>query len=103
MDFKETGRRIKTARENAGLTQEDLARIIDCTPQHISAIERGLKTPRLDTFVTIANATHVSADRLLCDVLEENTAPADSLSVTLAALPNTLQHRVLKIIEILTD
>lgn len=103
MEFKETGKRIKAARENAGLTQEDLAGIIGCTPQHISAIERGLKTPRLDTFVTIANATHMSTDYLLCDVLEATAAPASILSVTCSALSEDMQQRVLKIIEILTD
>lgn len=102
MDLKAIGRRIKAARENAGLTQEDLAKIIDCTPQHISAMERGLKSPRLDTFVTIANATHVSADYLLSDNLEESTAPANILSLTYSALSTDMQRRVLKIIEIMT-
>ena len=102
MDLKAIGRRIKIARENAGLTQEDLAKVIGCTPQHVSAMERGLKTPRLDTFITIANATHVSADYLLSDNLEENTAPANILSLTCSALSTDMQRRVLKIIEIMT-
>lgn len=53
------------------MTQRDLANAIGCTPQHISAIERGAKTPTLETFVAIAAALRVSADVLLQDVLPD--------------------------------
>ena len=56
MDLKAVGLRIKTAREAKGLTQENLAAIVDLSSTHISVIERGMKTVRLDTFVAIANA-----------------------------------------------
>lgn len=101
MDFKETGRRIKIARENAELTQDDLARAVGCTPQHISAIERGLKTPRLDTFIAIANATHTSADYLLGDLLEQDCELDRRLSLTISSLPAEMQTRVMQIIDIL--
>lgn len=35
----------------------------------MSVIERGVKVPKLDTFVAIANALDVSADTLLIDVV----------------------------------
>lgn len=62
MDMQAIGRRIKIAREEAHITQEELAARIGCTPQHISAIERGVKTPKLETFVTIANTLNVPSD-----------------------------------------
>ena len=49
MDLKAVGLRIKTAREAKGLTQENLAAIVDLSSTHISVIERGMKTVRLDT------------------------------------------------------
>lgn len=49
MDAKAVGQRIKAAREKKGLTQEELAALIDISPTHISVIERGTKIPRLDT------------------------------------------------------
>ena len=55
MDLKAVGLRIKTAREAKGLTQENLAAIVDLSSTHISVIERGMKTVRLDTFVAIAS------------------------------------------------
>lgn len=53
------------------MTQLELACAIGCTPQHISAIERGVKKPTLETFVTIASVLRVPADVLLQDVMPE--------------------------------
>ena len=64
MDLTVIGQRIKLAREAAHLTQEDLAKAVDCTAKHIGAIERGVKTPSLDTFIIIANTIGASADLL---------------------------------------
>lgn len=60
-DYGIIGRRIKTARENKGLTQEKLAEELDVSNAYISKIERG-KTP-------------ISLDRLseLSHVLEQST------------------------------
>lgn len=71
MDTKAVGERIQIAREERCITQQDLANIVGCTPQHISAIERGAKTPTLETFTRIAAALRVPADVLLQDVLPE--------------------------------
>ena len=62
------GERIQIAREERSMTQRELANAIGCTPQHISAIERGAKTPTLETFVAIASTLRVPADVLLQDV-----------------------------------
>ena len=71
MDTKIVGERIQIAREERCMTQAGLAKAVGCTPQHISAIERGAKTPTLETFVDIANALRVPTDVLLQDVLPD--------------------------------
>lgn len=71
MDTKAMGQRIQLAREERCMTQRGLAEAVGCTPQHISAIERGAKTPTLETFVAIANALLVPADVLLQDALPD--------------------------------
>lgn len=91
MDLKVIGRRIKLAREAAHITQEELAYSIGCTPQHIGAIERGIKTPRLETFVTIANTMGTSADLLLQDVLDR---PVDSLAGEISAAVSPLSPKM---------
>lgn len=104
MDMIAVGNRIKEAREQAHLTQEDLAEIIDISPTHMSVIERGAKTPRLDTFVKIVNALKLSSDALLQDVV---TPVSDSivaeLSVRMGSLPPKEQTRILNAIRALTE
>lgn len=70
LDMEAIGDRICFYRRRAKLTQEELATKISCTSQHVSAMERGVKTPKLVTFVAIADALNVPADMLLQDVLE---------------------------------
>ena len=72
MNLQVVGQRIKMAREAKNLSQEDLAEMVDLSPSHISVIERGVKTTKLDTFVAIANALEVSADALLVDVVDHS-------------------------------
>ena len=97
MDLTVIGQRIRVAREAARITQEELGRAVGCTAKHIGAIERGIKTPRLDTFIIIANTVGVSSDYLLQDLLGQ---PVDSLagafSAAAAQLQPELQRRALR-------
>ena len=104
MDQVAIGARIKAARERVHLTQEQLAEIIDISPTHMSVIERGLKTPKLDTFVRIANALGVSTDALLQDVVvPANESILAELSVRIGRLPQKDQERILNAIRALTE
>ena len=53
------GRRVRTARDDAKLTQELLAERIDRSPEAVSNIERGLSLPTLDTLDRIATTLGV--------------------------------------------
>lgn len=104
MNLKTIGPRIKEARENSRITQEKLAAAIGCTTQHISAIERGVKTPRLDTFIAIANVLNVSSDVLLQDVLEQTVDPlASEFTSAVAPLSMETRRRVLKAIRVFSQ
>ena len=104
MDQVAIGARIKAARERVHLTQEQLAEIIDISPTHMSVIERGVKTPKLDTFVRIANALGVSTDALLQDVVvPANERILAELSVRIGRLPQKDQERILNAIRALTE
>ncbi len=99
MDLKAVGLRIKTAREAKGLTQENLAALVDLSPTHISVIERGMKTVRLDKFIAIANALDVSADSLLVDVVTRSVdGLASGLPEAIHKLPPDEQKRLMKAI-----
>ena len=104
MDAKTVGQRIKAAREKKNLTQDELAALVNISTTHMSVIERGVKIPRLDTFVAIANALAVSADALLSDVGEHAArGVASELSSMIAELPQGEKVRVLKVVHALRD
>lgn len=104
MDLCAIGARIKAARERAGYTQEDLAAELDMSPTHISVLERGLKTPKLETLVRIANTLHVSTDMLLQDVATyASDGIASELSMAIAKLPRKEQEKILNAIRALTE
>ena len=69
-DFTTIGARIRTHRIKKELSQEMLGKPAYSSTASISAIERGIKTPRIDTLVFIADALEVSANDLLKDVLK---------------------------------
>ena len=104
MDLCAIGARIKAAREKAGMTQEDLAAALEMSPTHISVIERGVKSPKLETLVNIANTLKVSSDMLLQDVVTYSAdGIASELSVTISKLPKRDQERILNAIRALTE
>ena len=101
---KEVAQKIKEARERAHLTQEDLAEIVDVSPTHMSVIERGVKTPKLDTFVRIIKALNLSADALLMDGADQlNDSIVTELSVRIGRMPQKDQERILNAIRALTE
>lgn len=104
MNTRAIGSRIKAAREHSGMTQEELAEILDFSPVHVSAIERGVKSPRLETFVKIANTLAVSPDTLLQDVAEHASDGVDcELSCILAKLSGEERRRILNAVRALVE
>ena len=67
IDYAAIGRRIRSARKKAKLTQEQLAEKIDVTPQHVSAIETGKTKLSLPALIRISKAVNVSLDFLVYD------------------------------------
>ena len=61
----EVGRRVREAREAAGLTQERFAELIGISPQNISCVERGLAGVSLTVLRRMCEILHVSSDALL--------------------------------------
>jgi len=57
--------KIKLLREQAGLTQADLARQMGLTRSSVNAWEMGLSVPSTQYVVELAKSFHVSTDYLL--------------------------------------
>lgn len=72
INYKKFGTRVKIAREQKGLTQEQLAEKIDMTNNYISNIERNRSIPSISTLVRICNSLDVTPDYLLLDSIYES-------------------------------
>lgn len=81
--FKGIFARVQLYRVRANLTQKELAEKLGCTSQHISAVERGVKTPTLETFVTLCNVLQVQPNLLLPHLIPAYV-PDTMLSMRLA-------------------
>ena len=69
LDRAGIGARIKYYRMEKQLSQENLAERTELSHVYISYLERGERTPSLESIINIANALNVSADDLLSDSL----------------------------------
>lgn len=85
MDYEKIGMRVRGFRRQQGLSQEQLAELIDISVPHMSHIETGNTKLSLPVFVALANALDVRTDELLHD-----PAPShDSVMRDLTALLET--------------
>lgn len=98
------GKKIKEYREAAGLKQEELAEIIDVSPNHLSAIERDVKTPKLETFIRIVNALHVTSDEILVDVIDKGIKiQYTQIEERLSGLPLKEQKKMMRILDTMIE
>ena len=81
INYKKLGKRIQSARKEAGLSQEQLAEAIGKSPSAISTIETGKRGASLETLIRIANALQVSADYLLADQLPHIPGAVDVIAL----------------------
>lgn len=72
MDYVLLGQKIRAARLAAGLSQEQLAEMVDLTSQHISHTEVASTKISLPALVKIANALNTSVDKLLSDSIHDS-------------------------------
>ncbi len=78
--------------------------MVDLSTKYISNIECGFKTPKLNTFIAIANALQCDANLLLSDVLDITTVQESGLvSQKLLALPVEKQRQLLRVLEVMID
>lgn len=69
IDYGAIGRRLKTARINKGMKQDEIANILDTSQSYVSAIETGEKKLGLATFIKLCRIYDVSLDYVLFDNL----------------------------------
>jgi len=63
--LKTLGTRIRELREQNGLTQKNMAELLECTPSHYQKIEYGKVNIPTTTLAFLADHFHVSIDYLV--------------------------------------
>ena len=81
------GQRIREQRKKKGWTMDKLAEKVNLSVNYVGDLERGVKTPSLETFIRIVEALDVSADVLIRDsVVLASYVADDELSRKLSRL-----------------
>ena len=100
------GKNIKTYRKNKGLTQEELAELLNITPQAVSKWESESGLPDVSMLIPLAQVLGVSTDALLgYDSMTENdevTARVRETVASLAGSGDSREQKSLRIAEYLS-
>ena len=100
--YKTIGKNIKKVRLNAHETQEEFAEKIGISFNYVGMIERGLRVPKLETFIKIANVLGVTPDYLLADYItaKEDKQNAE-LNERIERLSESDRKHILEVIDLL--
>ena len=77
------GSRIKSLRKAKGLTQEQLANLINVTKVSICCYEKGNRTPNLETFMDLVNVLDTNPNYLLGTDVKVVAEDEEEYSITL--------------------
>ena len=86
----EFGMRLRTERERQKLTRIALANKVGSKQDYIAQLERGDKSPSMNTLIKILNALDVSADSLIFGV---NQQKLDNVDGVLTELTDSLKRK----------
>lgn len=84
--------KIKRLREQAGLSQAQLAKRLDVTRSSVNAWEMGLSAPTTQYIVALARMFHVSADYILGIETEQSISLRGYTEEEVALVFNLLQY-----------
>lgn len=102
MTNQELGARLKTARKEKKITQEEMAKACGISKNHISVIERGLNTCSSHMLIAYAKTLNMSLDVLTG--IDENTKNIlPELGAALRELSPQEQKKVLDIVKIIFE
>ncbi len=65
MDLNAIGNRIKAERKHLGITQEQLAEMVNVTTHYIYEIERGMKSMSIETLINLSQVLELSLDYII--------------------------------------
>lgn len=100
MNTKSLGRKLKSYRAKRGWNLEECSEKIGISARYLADIERGDKTPKLETFIQILNILSASADDVLQDSLCMGYEPkSNDLLKKLQTLDDKSRKQAMEIFE----
>ena len=83
-DYRQLGKQIQYYRQRRGISQLRFAELIHTSPAFVSRMERGLKGPRLETLILIADALDIPIGTLLNNDVIQKQISEDATSSLLS-------------------
>jgi len=102
-DYVSLGNRIRNARKQRNMTQEQLGEACDLSTAHIGHIERGTRSLSIESLVTIASVLGVSTDYLLMDFTQITDVRITALLNSIKGADRQKTEKLYSVIKILTD
>jgi len=87
---KDVGIRVRTLRNNIGLTREKMAEVLDISPTLVSHIELGRRSVSISNAIKLCNLFNTSLDYLFCGITQAPMHISEKDSGNLAALAATV-------------
>ena len=103
IDYTAMGGRIRSARQEAGLSQSELAERCSISVSFLGHIERGTRKMSLETLVAICDILGLSADYLLQDELPGSDAVIGNIIASVKKRGPYQYDRYLTIIKALAE
>ncbi len=103
LNYIKIGARIRKARTDKHITQEQLGEICQLSTSHIGHIERGTRVPSLDTLFKIATELNVSLDYLVFDSPAVNENLFVNITSILKTKDKTKVKAFMNAVKILAD
>jgi transcriptional regulator with XRE-family HTH domain len=90
------GKRLKEIRLAKHVPVEHIVNKVGCTRPYLFQLERGQKSPSMDTLIRLIQVLDVSADELLCDYIPTHGSKviSDKLAERIASLPPEVRERL---------
>ena len=100
MIYHNAAKQIRVLRAEKGLTQGELAEVLNVSQNYISAVETGTRKPSLQFYIDAANYFHVTLDYLFRDSIKaNNNIIIDSVVLKMSYMNESEQKYILDHVE----
>lgn len=97
------GQRLRAARKDAGLTQEQLSDLCHVSVKHIAGIEKAEKNPSFEILLALSKVLKLSLDSLISADMSEDEEACKQLAASYLSCPPSVRRTLLNATRTLAD